>query len=156
MRDVDDIDVVLQRDNLSVNIIEKGTQKVMDLSDVSEGTLKALVWNLLLKAPQKVHYDLLAIDEPENNMHPAWQAVLSDVVQHSSSYNQCIISTHSPDFHDGFTESFKSGMDVSVFVFGLNGRIRKVEYSEISEVLGNCTLGDLYRCNDQALGGWPW
>lgn len=128
-----------------------------DLSDVSEGTIKGLILNMLINMHMKEDCPLLAIDEPEANLHPAWQKVIGSWLQTSNAYHQCFISTHSPDFLDVFTEEFKHG-NVAVFVFD-NGRkipIKKIKYEDIADELGEWELGDLYRTNDPALGGWPW
>ena len=79
-----------------------------DLSDVSEGTLKGLILNMLINmcSPNRT---LLAIDEPENNLHPAWQKVVGNWIQTTDTFQQCFVSTHSPDFLDVFTEEFKNG-----------------------------------------------
>lgn len=156
IKDLVDIDVTNPMEDLNVRLYEKGLEGDIDLSDVSEGTIKALVWNLLLVTPQEKNYELLAIDEPENNLHPAWQKVIADWIISSKAYKQCIISTHSPDFLDAFTEKMKTSDDIAVYVFGHNGYIKKIEYSDIAEDLGDWLLGDLYRTNDPALGGWPW
>lgn len=131
--------------------------QLFDLSDVSEGTLKAFLLNLLINLPQDENQSVLAIDEPETNLHPAWQKVVGRWLQTSDTYKQCFISTHSPDFLDSFTELFK--MDkVAVFVFSNKEKdnIKKITYQDIKDELGDWELGDLYRTNDPALGGWPW
>lgn len=46
--------------------------------------------------------------------------------------------------------------NVAVFVFDNNGTIKKITYADIADELGDWELGDLYRTNDPALGGWPW
>lgn len=76
-----------------------------DLSDVSEGTLKGLILNLLINMPMEKPKTLLAIDEPETNLHPAWQKVVGNWIQTADTFYQCFISTHSPDFLDVFTEN---------------------------------------------------
>ncbi|MEZ3463817.1 MAG: ATP-binding protein [Lachnospiraceae bacterium] len=48
---------------------------------------------------------MLAIDEPEMNLHPAWQKVVGNWIQTADTFYQCFISTHSPDFLDVFTEN---------------------------------------------------
>ena len=126
-----------------------------DLSDVSEGTIKGLLLNLLINPPAGANSSLLAIDEPESNLHPAWQKVVGNWLQTSEQYTQCFISTHSPDFLDAFTEEFKIG-NVAVFVFKGGGSIKKIRFEDIVDDLGDWELGDLYRTNDPALGGWPW
>lgn len=126
-----------------------------DLSDVSEGTLKGLILNMLINMPMNRERALLAIDEPETNLHPAWQKVVGNWIQTAGTFKQCFISKHSPDFLDVFTEEFIHG-NVAVFVFRDKEKIKKITYADIAEDLGDWELGDLYRTNDPALGGWPW
>lgn len=151
-----DLDSSVLYDKLVLKMIFKETQ--YDLTDVSEGTLKGLILNTIINMPMKQKCSLLAIDEPEMNLHPAWQKVVGNWIQTSGTFDQCFISTHSPDFLDNFTEGFKAG-DVAVFVFGsgeTHCSIKMITYEEIAEELGDWELGDLYRTNDPALGGWPW
>lgn len=131
--------------------------KEYDLSDVSEGTLKGLILNMLINMTCNPKRSLLAIDEPETNLHPAWQKVVGNWIQTADTFEQCFVSTHSPDFLDVFTEEFKQG-NVAVFVFDNNSDnlIKKVLYEDIEDELGEWELGDLYRTSDPALGGWPW
>ena len=154
MRNLVNIEVVDQRDTMAMCLVEK--DKAVELADVSDGSIKALMLALLFCPISKVKYNLLAIDEPEINMHPAWQKVFADIVLESSSYEQCVISTHSPEFLDRFTDRFKEENEVEVFAFDLHGNIRHIKYEEIAQDLGDWLLGDLYRTQDPALGGWPW
>ena len=154
MRNLTDIDTITQRDMLAVYLVDQGMES--ELADVSEGTIKALLWCLLFGAPEETHYNLLAIDEPESNMHPAWQKVMADIIIDSEAYDQCVISTHSPDFLDGFTSLFKESGYVTVYAFDQLGNVFTINYEDIAEDLGDWQLGDLYRTQDPALGGWPW
>ena len=149
------INYVNQQQKLLFRLVYDGQQ--YDLSDVSEGTLKGILLNLLINMPQSEEQTVIAIDEPETNLHPAWQKVVGKWLQTTSAFQQCFISTHSPDFLDVFTDMFKLGK-VAVFVFdkGITTSIRKVTYEEIKDEMGDWELGDLYRTNDPALGGWPW
>ncbi|MBS6397274.1 MAG: ATP-binding protein [Clostridiales bacterium] len=146
-------DTVIAYDKLIFKLVYNDEQ--YDLSDVSEGTLKGLVLNMLINMPMNSERSLLAIDEPETNLHPAWQKVVGNWIQTADTFDQCFISTHSPDFLDVFTEEFKNE-NVAVFVFGNDLCIKKIKYENIIDELGEWELGDLYRTNDPALGGWPW
>lgn len=146
-------DTVNAYDKLIFKLVYNDEQ--YDLSDVSEGTLKGLILNMLINMPMSNSRTLLAIDEPETNLHPAWQKVVGNWIQTADTFNQCFISTHSPDFLDVFTEEFKREK-VAVFVFGNDTSIKKIQYRDIVDELGEWELGDLYRMNDPALGGWPW
>lgn len=148
-------DVVQIRNHTAFAMVFDGKQ--YDLSDVSDGTIKGLVLNMLVNAPYEKKQALLALDEPEANLHPAWQKVLGQWLLCAENYEQVFVGTHSPDLLDTFTEAFKEG-GVGVFVFDPGGQetIKKIEYEDIVDDLGDWELGDLYRTNDPALGGWPW
>lgn len=131
--------------------------ETFSLSDLSDGTIKAMLLLLLILIPVNEGLEMLAIDEPEMNIHPAWQQIIGRWIQQSDNFKQCFISTHSPDFLDVFTEGFKRG-EVSVFVFDPreDHLVRKLDYKKMAENLEDWDLGDLYRVNDPLIGGWPW
>ena len=126
------------------------------LSEVSDGTVHLLVLILLLNLPEENGISMLAIDEPEMNLHPAWQKNLAAEIIRCKGFKQCFLSTHSPDFLDEFTKYFLKG-DVNVFVFDPFSKtpIRQLDRHELSEDLVDWTLGDLYRIGDPMIGGWP-
>lgn len=128
------------------------------LSEVSDGTIEALILALLTSLPLELSPTLLAIDEPEVNLHPAWQGVLAKWLQTSANFNQCFISTHSSDFLDAFTDGFINGL-VNIFVYDPLGKMsfKAINRERINEELSKgWMLGDLYRVNDPSIGGWPW
>jgi len=131
--------------------------KQFDLYDISEGTLKAMLLTLLIILPMEESYTLLALDEPEMNLHPAWQKLIGKWIQLAKGDRQYFISTHSPDFLDVFTDGFKNG-DVGIFVFDprKEEQITKLSYEKIYQELEGWELGDLYRTNEPLIGGWPW
>ena len=129
------------------------------LSEVSDGTIHILVLLLMLNLSEQNAVSLLAIDEPEMNLHPAWQRQLANEILCGQGFKQCFISTHSPDFLDEFTEDFKNenAATVAVFVFDPSRKtaIRKLDPQELRIDLSDWTLGDLYRIGDPVIGGWP-
>lgn len=126
------------------------------LSEVSDGTVHLLILLLMLNLPEYNGISMLAIDEPEMNLHPAWQKLIANEVLRCQSFEQCFISTHSPDFLDEFTNEFLSG-NVGIFVFDPYSKIpiRKLDREELKLDLKDWTLGDLYRIGDPMIGGWP-
>lgn len=126
------------------------------LSEVSDGTVHLLVLLLLLTLPESKGISMLAIDEPEMNLHPAWQKLLANEILLCQGFNQCFISTHSPDFLDEFTEGFLTG-NVNLFVFDPASKlpIRQLKKETLISELKDWTLGDLYRVGDPMIGGWP-
>lgn len=148
-------DVMAEFNKLRFKLQYEG--QLFNLSDLSDGTVKALILTLLIQIPINEGLAMLAIDEPEMNIHPAWQQIIGRWIQQSDNFKQCFISTHSPDFLDVFTEGFKRG-EVSVFVFDPREEclVKKLDYKKIKDDLEDWELGDLYRVNDPAIGGWPW
>lgn len=148
-------DVMVEFNKLKFKLQYDG--QLFDLNDLSDGTIKALILTLLIQIPVNEGLAMLAIDEPEMNIHPAWQQIIGHWIQQSNNFKQCFISTHSPDFLDVFTEGFKRG-EVSVFVFDPREEmlVRKLDYKKMEEELEDWELGDLYRVNDPVIGGWPW
>ena len=77
-------DVVNLYEKLIFRMQYEGEQ--YDLSDVSEGTLKGLILNMLINMNCSPNRTLLAIDEPENNLHPAWQKVVGNWIQTTDTF----------------------------------------------------------------------
>ncbi len=135
-----------------------------DMDEVSDGTIKVLLLIALLFVPNpdtiqknSPEFSLLTLDEPETNLHPAWQKWVSRWIMESANFEQCFVSTHSPELLDGFTEGFRRG-EVAILVFDPRQSmlIHNLEYEEIKSDLGEWELGDLYRTNEPVIGGWPW
>lgn len=76
----------------------------LDLSQESDGTLRML--GMLVALYQDNRYvnerSFLALEEPENALHPGALAVLSDVIREASERCQIIVTTQSPDFISHF------------------------------------------------------
>ncbi|MFO0592945.1 MAG: AAA family ATPase [Polyangiaceae bacterium] len=124
------------------------------LDELSEGTLKMLALGLLFFTPEKA--SLLSIDEPELNLHPAWLRVLGKWAFGATGADQVILSTHSPDLLDAFTEGFRNG-DVALIVCDAKKGFRNIDPSALDSFFKEgWDLGDLYRVGEPALGGWPW
>lgn len=126
------------------------------LAEVSDGTVHLLLILLLLVLPEKKGISMLAFDEPEMNLHPAWQKLLAKEILQGKSFKQCFISTHSPDFLDEFTEDFLQG-NVNIIVFdpASNIPVRQLNRDALRQDLTEWTIGDLYRVGDPMIGGWP-
>jgi len=154
MHDLRDVDVVSIFGQNMMRLVDGDEE--FDLTDISEGTIKALLLNFLVNMPVARKYPLLAIDEPESNLHPAWQKVVGEWIRSSDNFEQCMIGTHSPDFLDVFTDDFINDRDVAIFVFSGDGSIQPIKSEDVRRDIGDWELGDLYRTNDPLLGGWPW
>jgi len=124
------------------------------LDEISEGTLKVMALALLLFTPEKA--SMLSIDEPELNLHPAWLRVLGKWIMGAEGAEQVLISTHSSDLLDAFTDGFRDG-EVALIVCDQKKGFRNVEPAALDSFFKDgWDLGDLYRVGEPQLGGWPW
>ena len=73
---------------------------LLDASQMSDGTLRALALVTLLSQPQKP--PLICIDEPELGLHPEAIMVIGDLIKTASEDAQVIISTQSKKLIDCF------------------------------------------------------
>lgn len=72
-----------------------------DLWQESHGTLRLLA-TLVALVPVASSQSLVALEEPEDGVHPAAAAVLADAIVEASFSHQIVITTHSPDLLDHF------------------------------------------------------
>lgn len=124
------------------------------LTDMSDGTVRMLCWATVLHSP--VLPSLLVIDEPELGLHVSWMPILAEWIKQAAARTQIIITTHSPDLLDHFTECLEN-----VLCFYSENKTH-FSIKHLSKEMLNIKLeqgwqlGDLYRVGDPSIGGWPW
>ncbi|WP_413173065.1 AAA family ATPase [Anabaena azotica] len=124
------------------------------LSEISDGTVRMLCWATILHSP--VLPSLLVIDEPELGLHVSWMRILSEWIKQAARKTQIIITTHSPDLLDHFTDCLEN-----VYCFYSEDKNHFAMKALSKEILSpsleeGWELGDLYRVGDPNVGGWPW
>jgi predicted ATPase len=141
--------------SLSVQWYFEGMETPFYLDDMSDGTVRMLCWATILHSP--ILPSLLVIDEPELSLHIAWMGILANWIKQASQKTQIIISTHSPDLLDYFTDC---SADVICFEKTQpkgHFQAKKLPQEIIQEKIADgWQLGDLYRIGDDIIGGWPW
>jgi predicted ATPase len=131
-----------------------GIKEPFYLSEMSDGTVRMLCWAIVLHSPFLP--SLLVIDEPELGLHISWMPILAAWIKRASERTQVIITTHSPDLLDHFTDCLEnvlcfSSEDRSHFsIKPLSPEMLETKLNE------GWQLGDLYRVGDPSIGGWPW
>jgi predicted ATPase len=126
------------------------------LTEMSDGSVRMLSWAIALLSPEPAA--LLVIEEPEIGVHIAWMPALAKWIKQAANRTQLIVSTHSPDLLDQFTD-----MIPNVFVFQESSKrknrfaIQRLQQERLSgNIEQGWQLGDLYRVGDPEVGGWPW
>jgi len=128
------------------------------LHEVSDGTVRMLCWAVVLLSPKPP--TLIVIEEPELSIHPAWMPILADWIKRASQNTQVIVTTHSPDILDHFTDQLDDGF---IYAFQEDSESpnhftpKRLDRAKVSGWLEDgWQLGDLYRVGNPAVGGWPW
>ena len=78
----------------------EGYEKPIPLRGASDGTLRLVAYFALLNQPE--FPPLIAIEEPERNLHPGALPVIADVLERIAEHSQVIITTHSSQLLDAF------------------------------------------------------
>ncbi len=142
--------------SLTVEWHWEGMKEPLYLNELSDGTVRMLCWATILHSPKLP--SLLVIDEPEIGIHVAWLHILAEWIKQAAEKTQVIISTHSPDLLDYFTDHVEN---VAVFCPAGNDKshfkVKSLTLKDVSSWLEEgWQLGDLYRVGDPSVGGWPW
>ena len=71
------------------------------MQGASDGTLRLVAYYALLNEPELP--SLIAIEEPERNLHPGALTDIANVLEQMASRTQVIITTHSSQLLDAFS-----------------------------------------------------
>lgn len=140
--------------SLTVEWYMDGIKEPFYLNEMSDGTVRMLCWAIILHSP--LIPALLVIDEPELGLHISWMPILAEWIKRAATRTQVIITTHSPDLLDHFTDCLEN-----VLCFYSENRthfsIKHLSQEMLdSKLEQGWQLGDLYRVGDPSIGGWPW
>jgi len=140
--------------SLTVEWYFEDIKEAFYLNEMSDGTVRMLCWETILYSP--LLPSLIVIDEPELGLHVSWMPILAEWIKKAATKTQIIITTHSPDLLDRFTDSLEN-----VLCFYSENRTHFSVKSLSKELLEpkleeGWELGDLYRVGDPTIGGWPW
>ena len=80
--------------------LSEGYKKPIPLNRASDGTLRLVAYYILLNEPELP--PLIAIEEPERNLHPGSLTDITNVLEQISEHSQVIITTHSSQLLDTF------------------------------------------------------
>ena len=78
----------------------EGYRKPIPMERASDGTLRLIAYYILLNEPELP--PLIAIEEPERNLHPGALSDIANVLEQLAKRTQVIITTHSSQLLDAF------------------------------------------------------
>ncbi|MCD4820153.1 MAG: AAA family ATPase [Candidatus Cloacimonetes bacterium] len=95
-----DVNFNLVGTNIELVLEEKKINKVIHVSNISDGTLYYLCLLSIFYNPQRGK--LICIDEPETGLHPDMMRQITNAIQESGKKTQFIIATHSENILNAF------------------------------------------------------
>lgn len=78
----------------------EGDKNPIPMQNASDGILRLIAYNILLNEPELP--PLIAIEEPERNLHPGVLTDIAHVLEQIAQYSQVIITTHSSQLLGAF------------------------------------------------------
>lgn len=126
-------------DELELCLLE-GYEKPIPMQGASDGTLRLVAYYILLNESELP--PLIAIEEPERNLHPRALTDIANVLEQIAERTQVIITTHSSQLLDAFNPE---NLSDSLGVLLLGNRP-----GQGTEIIN---LGDIHQ-NRAALKGW--
>jgi len=140
--------------SLTVEWYFEDIKEVFYLNEMSDGTVRMLCWATILHSP--LLPSLIVIDEPELGLHVSWMPILAEWIKKAARKTQIIITTHSPDLLDHFTDCLENVLcfySENKTHFSVKSLSKAMLEQKLEE---GWELGDLYRVGDPSIGGWPW
>lgn len=128
---------------------EKGSDKEFDVSQASDGMLRAMALVTLLNQPPQNLPSVLIIDEPELGLHPSAIEIISGMIRNVARHVQVIVSTQSLQFVDEFEPE-----DIVVVDRPRRAtEVKRLDPKRLEEWLQDYSLSELWEKN--VIGGRP-
>ena len=88
------LEVTVVDGRFSVSLSQPGLLRPLAAAELSDGTLRYLLWVAALLTPRPA--PLLVLNEPETSLHPALLEPLAELIAAASTRSQLIVVTHAP------------------------------------------------------------
>ena len=144
-----DFDLEPMHNTVTLNWRERGSDRVFNVAQASDGMLRAIALVTLLLQPQEDLPDVLILDEPELGLHPYAINVLGDLICAASQTVQVIVATQSSLLID----CFEPHQIVVVERDGRESSFTRPDPDTLREWLEEYSISELWEKN--VLGGRP-
>lgn len=88
--------------SIQLRIRWNSLKREQSVAEISDGALRFLFLLTILASPSLA--SIIAIDEPETGLHPSMLPLIAEYAADASKRSQVILTTHSPQFLDAFTQ----------------------------------------------------
>lgn len=83
-----------QQSHFALRMQRAGLKRALHASEMSEGTLRFLCLTVALLSPRPPRF--IALNEPENSLHPEMLPALASLIVEAARYSQIWLTSHSP------------------------------------------------------------
>ena len=87
---------------LEVGLKQNGMLRPLRSAELSDGTLRYLLWSAALMTPRPP--ELMVLNEPETSLHPDLLPALGRLIARYAEHNQVFIVTHAPSLIQSLSE----------------------------------------------------
>jgi predicted ATPase len=144
-----DFELYPEYGNVLLRWREIGSDQIFNVSQASDGMLRAMALIALLQQPERDLPDILILDEPELGLHPYAIEVIASLIRRASKHVQVVIATQSVSLIDRFEPQ-------DIVVTQRSKRetsFQRLSSEKLSEWLETYTLSELWEKN--VVGGRP-
>ncbi len=128
---------------------QRGVDYLLNPTQLSDGSLRAIALATLLLQPDTEWPDLLIIDEPELGLHPYALSLVAGLIRAASVHTQVIVTTQSKSLLDHFSPEEIIVCEASEG----KSAFRRLNPAELTAWLEDYSVGDLWEKN--VIGGGP-
>ncbi|MFT3889233.1 MAG: AAA family ATPase [Arachnia sp.] len=94
-----------------LTLAQPGMLRPLSAAELSDGTLRYLMWLAALSSPEPA--PLVALNEPENSLHPSLLEPLGRLIAQAGEHTQVVVVTHSVTLRDALVDAVPEA-DLSV------------------------------------------
>lgn len=130
---------------IQLRIRWKSLKREQSMGDLSDGTIRFLFLLTALASPHPA--SLIAIDEPENGLHPAMLPIVAEYAIEASQRSQLLITTHSPQILDAFSDITRPTTTIVQWVNG-ETTLKTLKDETLEYWLKEYKLGNLFKSGE--------
>ena len=93
----------VQNERFEVRLQQHGLLRPLSAAELSDGTLRYLLWTAALLTPRPPQ--LMVLNEPETSLHPDLMPALARLILSAATQTQIIVVSHSPKLIEALIES---------------------------------------------------
>ncbi|QLE75189.1 DUF2813 domain-containing protein [Streptomyces rectiverticillatus] len=135
------VEVVSEGGRFELKLHQRGLLRPLGAAELSDGTLRYLLWTAALLTPRPPA--LLVLNEPESSLHPDLLPPLADLILTATRDTQIVVVTHAPELADALRAGARRHrLDVNSIAL-------------VKDALGQTDVAGRESLLDEPLWHWP-